>query len=473
MYIDSDKIKVFPSSMRGTDANGNQYNPEARLTTEHNLTSMVNAGGKYGSFVISKDFVYDGTLNTKPLIICLRGYIFEIANAVETLDLNGVDPSTTLYADIKVQNKDVTLNSSSYALPTLIPYDTSSVILDRGNVFYGLSISTKRTATSLAILECVNDINGHHIVRVPKASKFIAVGDDIDMSNVENDCKFKHIQVDSLTRASVRSAIGEDNNRFPYGYFDTFKATNGTINNANIQDLKATNISANQGASLDITADSATIDSAEISTLTSSSIEVETVTANILSATDTFAVDTIEPTNLNTSKTLAITSDKVTMPSLSVSGKASINGECSAGSLKVGSATFNDVLSLGNYNLGYNIYHIDITFSFTQNVDGTNFVHTVHNYVPLITNSVLKENTPNLTSKIKESLMKMYGKHVGGNAVRATYAQVGYPQNTHNEFIDLYEINIENSTATFRASSLSSGAFFDKNVSPIMYNLIA
>lgn len=217
MFIDSNKIKVFPSSMRGTD--GNQYNPEARLTTEHNLTSMVNAGGKYGSFVISKDFSYTpGATNTQSFVFCMNGYIFEIANVVATLGLSTMSVSDKYYADIKVIDKDVSLNSRAYNLPTLIPYNDSSVILDKDGKFYGVSISKTKTDTSLAILECINDIN-HPVVRVPKESKFIAIGDEIDMSNVENDCKFKTINSSNIIPSDSSSAIGTSSNPFSHGYF--------------------------------------------------------------------------------------------------------------------------------------------------------------------------------------------------------------------------------------------------------------
>lgn len=464
MYIDSDKIKVFPSSMRGIDVNGNQYNPEARLTTEHNLTSMVNAGGKYGSFVISKDFVYDGTLNTKPLIICLRGYIFEIANAIETLDLNAVGPSTTLYADIKVQNKDVTLNSSSYTLPTLIPYDTSSVILDRDNVFYGLSISTERTATSLAILECVNDINGHQIVRVPKASKFIAVGDDIDMSNVENDCKFKTISSSNIIPSNSSSTIGTRSNPFPHGYF---KALNSeTIQVSSSLEAPIITIRDSRGTiTTELNENEARIKNAIISSLKATTIDAIandnlTINAHTINTNDLNVDADADITGTCKARRVALPIDQTEKAVLS-SYHDKLNIDRVGSSETTRSWSFLYPESAGNYKLGYNIYNIDMSFALRRTWRDENSIehtenHDIHNYIQLITDKYISSSTS--SSQIETYVKEVYGNHIGGQRVVANYYFVDGNKVTYPTCCYISDINLSTKRVTCAVLPIASTA---------------
>lgn len=462
MYIDSNKIKVFPSSMRGTD--GNQYNPEARLTTEHNLTSMVNAGGKYGSFVISKDFSYTpGDTNTQSFVFCIDGYIFEIANAVTTLNLNTMSITEKLYVDIKVLDKDVALNSSHYNLPTLTPYDESSVILDREGKFYGLSISKTRTDNSFEILECINDVN-HPLVRVPKSSKFIAIGDDIDMSNVENDCTFKTIKSSNILPSDSSSTIGTSSNPFDHGYF---KALNPkTIKVSSSLEAPVITIRDSTGAiTTELNKNGASIKNATIGSLKATTIEA------IANDNLTVNAHTINTNDLN------------------VDADADITGTCKAGRValpidqteKVVLSSYQDKLNIdrvgssettrswgflypesaGYYKLGYKIYNIDMSFALRRTwTDENNLNHTenhdIHNYIQLITDKYISSSTS--SSQIETYVKEVYGNHIGGQRVVANYYFVNGNKVTYPTCCYISDINLSTKRVTCAVLPIASTA---------------
>ena len=140
-YIDSKKIKVYPTAYRGDNgaSTPKMYNPESRLFTEQNigrpyinLANYAKGDTKLeGSFVISKN----KTDNPFKFVIC--GYYFEIVNDGTIF----TDTNSAYYAQVKIahQGTDDSENVSLYT-NYLTSLDSSYTTLDNGDKFYGLDI---------------------------------------------------------------------------------------------------------------------------------------------------------------------------------------------------------------------------------------------------------------------------------------------------------------------------------------------
>ncbi len=90
--LKSTAVKVFPSAFRGLADGTTQYNPEARLTTEFNVTNLTNRLSSKDSFVID----WTGSV----AIFNIHGYYFE-ANLTELLAGEGA-AWNDVYAYIRV-----------------------------------------------------------------------------------------------------------------------------------------------------------------------------------------------------------------------------------------------------------------------------------------------------------------------------------------------------------------------------------
>lgn len=97
MQLNSVNIRLYPSAFRG-----NNFNPEAKLNTEENITSLVSRLSSRDGFVLSNTWVSStgGIANSNTFIFSLHGYIFEISNLANTLD--SFSTSTSIYAHIRV-----------------------------------------------------------------------------------------------------------------------------------------------------------------------------------------------------------------------------------------------------------------------------------------------------------------------------------------------------------------------------------
>lgn len=79
-YFDSDKVKIFPCTYRGTDSNAAVYDPEARLLSEYNLTHLPARLPGRTSYVIQY-------INGK-LLCNMAGYLVEVElQATDNLSL--------------------------------------------------------------------------------------------------------------------------------------------------------------------------------------------------------------------------------------------------------------------------------------------------------------------------------------------------------------------------------------------------
>lgn len=97
MQLNSVNVRLYPSAFRG-----NNFNPEAKLNTEENITSLVSRLSSRDGFVLSNTWVSStgGIANSNAFIFSLHGYIFEIANLASTLD--SFSTRTSIYAHIRV-----------------------------------------------------------------------------------------------------------------------------------------------------------------------------------------------------------------------------------------------------------------------------------------------------------------------------------------------------------------------------------
>ena len=97
MQLNSVNVRLYPSAFRG-----NNFNPEAKLNTEENITSLVSRLSSRDGFVLSNTWVsYTGGIaNSNTFIFSLHGYIFEISNLASTLD--SFSTNTSIYAHIRV-----------------------------------------------------------------------------------------------------------------------------------------------------------------------------------------------------------------------------------------------------------------------------------------------------------------------------------------------------------------------------------
>ena len=166
MYIDSSKIKVFPTANRGQDSNNKTYNPESKLTSEDNLNSIVrrlvdNSRGNDG-FVIEYE--------NDTIKFCIDGYYFEVSDVSTSLftTLTG-----EVYASIRVQDNEEITTLNTYNLPTLVNNDSVNSSLDANNVFKAVIFSDSTGIPSASQGNYVYTLklfNSSH--NVPKESYF-------------------------------------------------------------------------------------------------------------------------------------------------------------------------------------------------------------------------------------------------------------------------------------------------------------
>lgn len=94
-YINSNSINVFPCANRGT-----AYNLQSRLTSEYNLTNIINQLIDTDSFVITNVLTTDG-----PLAFNIHGYYFNVSNYQ---DITNLDSSwTDVYAQITIAHNEL------------------------------------------------------------------------------------------------------------------------------------------------------------------------------------------------------------------------------------------------------------------------------------------------------------------------------------------------------------------------------
>lgn len=118
MYLASDTVKVYPSAYRSAN-----YDPEARLQTEYNLTHAVGQHGGQNSFVIDFGSKPDGTAQeawANPLKCVIGGYYFEISrSATSAFGFYGSDEKPldaeidSIYLGIALRGATISVSSAN------------------------------------------------------------------------------------------------------------------------------------------------------------------------------------------------------------------------------------------------------------------------------------------------------------------------------------------------------------------------
>lgn len=110
MFLSSTQIGVFPTTGRP------QYDPLGRLTTEYNLTSIINTLLDTDGFVITQNISgYEATnVGSTEFQFNIKGYIFTI-HKLEVF-LNNLDEdlksATKLYASIQINSNTSSINTN-------------------------------------------------------------------------------------------------------------------------------------------------------------------------------------------------------------------------------------------------------------------------------------------------------------------------------------------------------------------------
>lgn len=97
-YTKSNNIQIFPVTNRP------KYDPAGRLTTEYNLTSLLNKLLDVDGFVITTNPDAINTINSEvPFDFNIHGYMIHIKNIKDIIPSNVTINGTQIYAILKIQ----------------------------------------------------------------------------------------------------------------------------------------------------------------------------------------------------------------------------------------------------------------------------------------------------------------------------------------------------------------------------------
>lgn len=137
-YINSNNINVFPCANRG----GN-YDLPSRLTSEYNLTNIINQLLDADSFVITT------TLSDQsPISFNIHGYYFNVTDYTIITSLSGLESASDIYASIIV--------SSSTSAEGNISFQELNVFNSSGTAG-GLNLDDSATTTFRGIIFTADD----------------------------------------------------------------------------------------------------------------------------------------------------------------------------------------------------------------------------------------------------------------------------------------------------------------------------
>ena len=185
-YLQSTDIVMFPSAFR------NAYNPESKLTTEENITSLMTRLSPLNN----PSYIIEYNETSKFMSINLRGYYFEFNfnNLVSAMDSS----ATKIYAFIKLlQNPDYATNEDNQAFKALRLSrieDTTQTnkILDNNNGFEGLGFISDLTDTDYVGVTEIDEADTYYLLIaekisgswvIPDASRLKFISSEIDGGN--------------------------------------------------------------------------------------------------------------------------------------------------------------------------------------------------------------------------------------------------------------------------------------------------
>lgn len=205
-YIESNKIKVFPTSYRV-----HSIDPESYLNTEANLTQLKRLSYTYNNYVeeVEEVVTIDSTQTTVTfLIIYLGGYKFKVVkDDVTSLDLE--DLEDTIFAGIKLINDNVVYNSSNngtFSTKRLDNIVTTGAQLDTSSGdFQGLKFVSSTSSENFdAEIQVLGKVNNQWVIPQSSRLKISAneVGNDVD-EPITKTFKTQQIVFDSSPSSSI------------------------------------------------------------------------------------------------------------------------------------------------------------------------------------------------------------------------------------------------------------------------------
>ena len=154
-YLNSDNISVFPC------ANRDAKYIASKLTTERNLTNIINSIVTTDGFVLSYSITSEGT---KSIQFVLGGYYFEVQN----LDVSSTEfaSATTIYANIKLGGTAPYLE-----IQNLDPTKQQDSTLDTSGNFCGLSLTKDPAGAGYTSLRILSRATTSGAWQIPETSK--------------------------------------------------------------------------------------------------------------------------------------------------------------------------------------------------------------------------------------------------------------------------------------------------------------
>lgn len=165
-FIESTNIGVFPSANRGDN-----YNLQARLTSEYNLTNIVNQLLDKDAFVITPKVSKDGEFAFN-----IHGYYFCIYNITTFLNKSDFTSATTIWAYIKIASAvNAIADTSEKVYYQLV--DTSGEggsPLDRDAGFTGVNFMSSQPADGdgIYMLQLLDKVGSSWVVHPESLIKF-------------------------------------------------------------------------------------------------------------------------------------------------------------------------------------------------------------------------------------------------------------------------------------------------------------
>lgn len=151
-YLNSDNISVFPC------ANRDAKYIASKLTTERNLTNIIN------SIVTTNGFVLSYSSTSDNIQFVLGGYYFEVKNL--NVGLTEFTTATTIHANIKLDGTDPYLE-----IQNLDPTKQQDSTLDTSGNFYGLSLTKDPAGAGYTSLLILSRATTSGAWQVPETSK--------------------------------------------------------------------------------------------------------------------------------------------------------------------------------------------------------------------------------------------------------------------------------------------------------------
>lgn len=179
-FLSSTAVQVYPCAYRGTNAEGELYNPEAQLNTEFNLTNIKNIDGK-------KSWVINWEETSKKLKCVIGGYYFDL-DLSASLDETFAN-STAIYAYIKVLPMATVDNTNTkYPAYTLSDVDGTSAgtSLDDDVNFKGVKLADSApTGENIIYLYALNRNNTTEKWRVNSNAWLLNTNNIMDVAENE------------------------------------------------------------------------------------------------------------------------------------------------------------------------------------------------------------------------------------------------------------------------------------------------